>query len=66
MNGMIGNGDKRRTVHGIRLSYNQLSSLVGFNEAIAAVMDDPITNLHFIDLSHNQLTVIDDVSTAYP
>lgn len=46
---------------GVRLSYCDLTSLEGLEQGLCDVMDDPYENLHWLDLSHNQLSSIDSV-----
>jgi hypothetical protein len=52
---------------GIRLSYNELTSLKGFAEALDAVLGpEARQNLTWLDLSHNKLTAIEEIITTYP
>jgi hypothetical protein len=51
---------------GIRLSYNELTSLAGFEAALEAVMDNPKENLQWLDLSHNRLTSVERVLLKFP
>jgi hypothetical protein len=51
---------------GLRLSYNELTSLDGILPALEAVMDNPTENLQWLDLSHNRLTKIDAVLLNFP
>lgn len=43
----------------IKLSYNHLKSLEGFETAVNSILAE--ANLHWIDLSHNNLESIDPV-----
>jgi len=58
-------GKAKGKITGIRLAYNELKSLDGLDEALSAVMDDPVKNLQFLDLSHNKLTEISEVLLKY-
>lgn len=54
-------------VTGVRLSYNELTSLKGIVEAMELILGpDARTNLTWLDLSHNKLTQIDEVLLAFP
>ena len=49
----------KKKISGVRLSYNELTSLDGLGEMLSEVMHDPYNNLHFLDISHNRLTSIE-------
>ena len=51
----------KSSVSGVRLAYNDLSSLKGFVEAMETLLGpDARTQLTWLDLSHNHLTSIDE------
>lgn len=54
-------GKPKRLVNGIRLSYNNLTSLEGLEAALEAVLENPKENLNMLDLSHNQLSHVEPV-----
>lgn len=54
-----GKKPKVMIANGIKLSYNELSNVKGLVAAIEGVIDNAVTNLQMLDLSHNQLTTID-------
>lgn len=65
--GVAGRKHAKSVVTGIRLSYNELTSLKGFAEALDLVLGpDSRQTLTWLDLSHNQLPTIDEVLTTYP
>ena len=47
------------TITGIRLCYNELSSIAGLFEALAEILEDPAETLQWLDLSNNKLTRIE-------
>lgn len=58
----------KSTMPGLRLSYNELTSLKGFVEAIDAVMGpDARSQLTWLDLSHNKLSSLNEsIFAAFP
>jgi len=55
----ISGGKPKLLSMGLRLAYNELTNLDGFHEAVDAVMENPVENLSWLDLSHNKLVTID-------
>merc|ERR1712224_393823 len=49
----------------MKLNNNQIETLSYLPQSLDAVMDDPLINLQWIDLSHNHLATIEPVLTRY-
>lgn len=56
--------DKSRLT-GVKLAYNQLTDLDGLDQALSFLMNDPIQQLQWIDLSHNMLTHVEERLLKY-
>jgi hypothetical protein len=54
------------TTVGLKLGYNEIAGWEGFVDAVSTVIDNPVENLHWLDVSHNKLTTIDWAVLNYP
>jgi Leucine-rich repeat (LRR) protein len=61
----IKNG-RKPVMTSVRLCYNELTSLDNLAEHLSHIMDDPRSNLQWLDVSFNQLTRIDSVLLQFP